>query len=304
MRRLRFIPEGGALIEVTCRTLQSRFLLRPNPAVNDLVVGVLGQAQRMYPIRVYAYAFVSNHFHLLLDVDDALQLASFMRYLNSNLARKIGRLVLWRDKIWARKYQAIVVSSEEAAQVERFRYVLAHGIKEGLVGRVTDWPGVHCAQALLTGETVQGYWCDETQAYAARRRGEEFDRMRFAMLETLTPSPLPCWKHLSEEKTAEARRQSDRRDRSRSSGPPPARGTRYWGRLLSADSTLRSSRKVEETPAPLFHAASKAVRRELYEMYGWFVAAFRESSEKLRAGNWMVKFPAGSFPPALPFVAV
>lgn len=62
--------------------------------------------------------------------------------------------------------------------------------------------------------------------------------------------------------------------------------------------------KSKKSPAPLFHAASKVVRRELYEMYGWFVAAFREASEKLRAGNRMVKFPAGSFPPALPFVAV
>jgi hypothetical protein len=53
----------------------------------------------------------------------------------------------------------------------------------------------------------------------------------------------------------------------------------------------------------LFHAASKVVRRELYEMYGWFVAAFRETAEKLPAGSRTVKFPAGSLPPALPFVA-
>jgi hypothetical protein len=56
-----------------------------------------------------------------------------MGYVNSNLARKIGCLVGWRDKIWARRYQAIVISTEEAAQIERFKYVLAHGIKEGLV---------------------------------------------------------------------------------------------------------------------------------------------------------------------------
>ncbi len=83
----------------------------------------------------------------------------------------------------------------------RLEPVLAGGgVKEGLVERLTDWPGVHCAQALLTGESVSGYWFDETQAYAARRRGEELDRMRFATLETLTLSPLPCWKHLAEEK--------------------------------------------------------------------------------------------------------
>src|SRR5215210_7565912 len=59
-----------------------------------------------------------------------------------------------------------------------------------------------------------------------------------------------------------------------------------------------------QSPAPLFHAMSKAVRRELYEGYAWFVAAYREAAEKLRAGNnRAVSFPTGSFPPPLPFVA-
>jgi hypothetical protein len=43
----------------------------------------------------------------------------------------------WPDKVWTRRYQSIVVSNEEMAQVERFRYLLSHGVKEGLVGRVT-----------------------------------------------------------------------------------------------------------------------------------------------------------------------
>ena len=227
-----------------------------------------------------------------------------MRYVNSNLARKIGRLVRWRDKIWARRYQAIVISSEAAAQTERLRYCLAHGCKEGLVKKVTDWPGAHCAQALLTGETVQGYWYDETQAYAARRRGEEFDRMRFATLETLILSPLPCWKHLPEEK-----RRKLVADLIAEIEAEAAVRRQRTGRQVLGASAVRGQHpfdrpaKSKKSPAPLFHAASKAVRRELYEMYGWFVAAFREASEKLRAGNRMVSFPAGSFPPALPFVA-
>ena len=54
---------------------------------------------------------------------------------------------------------------------------------------------------------------------------------------------------------------------------------------------------------PTFQTPSKAVRRELYEGYAWFVAAYREASEKLRDGSRMVSFPIGSFPPPLPFVA-
>jgi len=62
-------------------------------------------------------------------------------------------------------------------------------------------------------------------------------------------------------------------------------------------------RKPKRSPAPLFHAATKAARQELYTAYRWFVAAFREAAEKLRTGNRAIPFPIGSFPPGLPFVA-
>jgi hypothetical protein len=38
-------------------------------------------------------------------------------------------------------------------------------------------------------------------------------------------------------------------------------------------------------------------------MYSCFVAAFRDAAEKLRLGDRTASFPAGSFPPALPFAA-
>ena len=61
--------------------------------------------------------------------------------------------------------------------------------------------------------------------------------------------------------------------------------------------------RSKKSPAPRFHAFRKSVRRELYEAYAWFVAAFRDASEKLRSGDLTAKFPPGSFPLALPFVA-
>lgn len=32
---MRFVAEGGSLVEVTVRTFQSRFLLRPGPSLNE-----------------------------------------------------------------------------------------------------------------------------------------------------------------------------------------------------------------------------------------------------------------------------
>jgi len=61
--------------------------------------------------------------------------------------------------------------------------------------------------------------------------------------------------------------------------------------------------RSKKSPAPLFHALTKAARQDLYAGYAWFVAAFREAAAKLREGSREVSFPTGSFPPAMPFAA-
>ena len=78
-------------MEVTVRTVQSRLLLRPSLAVNEIILGVLGRAQRLYPVRCCSLVFMSNHWHALLEVDDALQLARFMQHVDRNLSSEIGR---------------------------------------------------------------------------------------------------------------------------------------------------------------------------------------------------------------------
>ncbi len=163
-RGVRFVPDGGSLVEVTVRTVQSRLLLRPSPSLNETVIGVLGRAQRLYDVRCSCVVFVSNHWHALLSAQDAEQLSRFMQYVNSNVAREVGDLVDWSGPFWARRYSAIVVSEEETAQVARLRYCLAHGVKENLVERVDQWPGVHSARAILDDKSLQGYWFDRTRA--------------------------------------------------------------------------------------------------------------------------------------------
>jgi len=297
------IPPGGALVEVTSRTVQARFLLTPSPELNEIILGVLGRAQRLYKVGICGFVFLSDHYHLLLKVQDAKQLSDFMGYFNSNLAREVARLADWHDKIWARRYQAIVISNEEGAQIERLNYLLSHGCKEGLVEHLRDWPGVHCVRALLDGEPLVGAWFDRTQEYWARQRREPIAPRQFATEETVTLEPLPCWSHLSKDAVRqrvadlvegiEAKAAAKREETCR-----PALGA------AAVCAQLRHHRpaRPKKSPAPRFHAFTRRVRRELYQLYRSFVQAFREASEKLRGGDRNARFPLGSFPPGLPFV--
>jgi len=302
-RHLRFVPEGGALVEVTCRTIQGRPLLRPSQQLNDIVLGVLGRAQERYPVEIVSFTFLSSHYHLLLWVRDARQLAEFAGYLNGNLARKVKHLTGWADKIWARRYQAILVSNEEAAQVDRLTYILANGVKENLVARVEDWPGVHSAHALLTGEPVEGIWYDRTLARSLRLRRKTPEPGQIEIPQTVALSQLPCWKHLTPEvyraRVADLVRQIEATaaiERAKRNVEPLGAE-----KVLEQDPETRPE-TLDRSPAPFIHAATRRIRKELWEAYGWFVAAYREAADKLRNGDRNAAFPPGSFPPHLPFV--
>ncbi|MGE5232493.1 MAG: transposase [Acidobacteriota bacterium] len=300
-RRIRYF-RPGSLVEVTTRTFQSRLLLRPGAALSEIILGILGRAQCLYDLQIHAFVFLSNHYHLLCSPTDPQQLASFMCFFNSNLAREAGRLHAWNGKLWSRRYQAIPVSGELAAQVARLRYLLAHGTKEGLVLTPSAWPGVHCLHALLDDAQLRGLWFDRSTEYEARRRGLEVCAHDFATLETVTLTPLPCWHHLSapEIRTRIAELvegiERDARRLQRETGRDP----------LGPDFVLCQNPHLEplrskRAPAPFVHAASRKARKALLDAYRIFLAAYRTASERLRSGDLSASFPSFCFPPPLPF---
>jgi hypothetical protein len=181
---------------------------------------------------------------------------------------------------------------------------LSNGVKENLVDRVLDWPGVNSARAILEDKPLKGYWFDRTQEFAARNRGEEYGRLTYATEEEVVLTPLPCWAHLSaeqywervaglvEEIEADARAERERRQ-------IPALGVE----TILKQNPQGQPKASKRSPAPRFHAATKAARDGFWEAYSVFVAAFREAAERLKEGDRLARFPVGSFPPGLPFVS-
>ena len=230
-------------------------------------------------------------------------MSEFMGYFQTNVAREVGRLRKWRDKVWSRRYEAIVISDEPAAQVDRLRYVLANGVKEGLVARVEDWPGISLVKNVLSGKPVRGTWFDRTEEHRAKLRGEDVEPRRHATEEIVELSQLPCWRHLSPEmyralvaglvQEIDAEAAAERKRTGRAPLGPEA---------ILRQHPHTSPNKSKKSPAPRFHAATKAAREALRKAYGLFLAAFREAAERLKAGDRSARFPNGCFPPGLPFV--
>jgi hypothetical protein len=299
-RPLRFIPPDS-VVEITCRTVQGRLLLKPSRELNDLLLGVLGRSQALYPeVRLHAFVFASNHVHLLLTVPDARSLASFMNHFSSNVAREAGRLYKWNEKFWGRRYRAIVVA-DEPSQVGRLRYILAHGAKERLVARPDEWPGASSLRALTTAAGISGTWVDRVREAYAHRAKLVADPRTYSSRYTVQLSPLPCWQALSPRErrrecralVAEIERElaGERGKRARVLGPAG----------VLAQHPHRRPRMLKKRPAPLVHAATVAARDSFRSAYRAFVDAFRAAAEQLKTTGATAGFPAWSFPPRLPF---
>ncbi len=58
-RPLRYV-EPGQVVEVTTRTIQSRFLLRPSVELNAALLAVLGRALAHHKVALHGFAVLSN----------------------------------------------------------------------------------------------------------------------------------------------------------------------------------------------------------------------------------------------------
>jgi REP element-mobilizing transposase RayT len=303
-KKLRFIPDPPTLVSITCRTVQGRFLFKPGPAFNDRFLGILGRAQKRHKLVLNAISALSNHVHVLAVPESARQLAAFMRDVKSKLARETNRLTGWSGPVFERRYEMTVVTKEDRAQIERLGYVLAQSVKEGLVERVRQWPGVHSAAALIDGTPLTGHWFDRTREFAARNQREEIAPLQFATEELVALSPIPCWAHLEPEVYRERIAALVETVETEAALARSLKGLPVLGvEAILAKDPLHRPASLARSLAPLVHAATKAVRKAFYDAYAWFVATFREAAERLRQGDRDAPFPRGSFPPALPFVA-
>ena len=290
-------------MEITVRTFQSRHLLRPSPRLNQIVAGVLAHALRSHRVKLHGAVFLSSHFHLLVSPANVQEMSDFMRLVNRALSGEIGKLHEWSGSMWARRYTSIPVSDEPEAQISRLRYLLANSAKEGLVRSPLDWPGIHCAEALIHGKPIEGIWIDRTAFHEARKRGQDVSPKDFEEVLDLQFDPLPCWAHLDETPWRSEVADLVRDIESETEAMHRGQGTRPLG----AAKVLRGHphhRPTEESrsPKPTFHAIRRRVRKSMEDAYSAFIECYVLAAERLRRGVARPAFPPDCFPPGLPFV--
>ena len=299
--RIKTQPNSGT--DIMIRVILGLNLLMPSPELNSIIVGTLAKFHEKHDVEIYCGAFMGNHFHLYLKGRTQRDESDFMRDFTRKLSIESGILYDWPGSTFPNRYHGAEVSEEPEAQIRRLAYQLSNGTKEGLCDSPLDWPGVSFAEALISGEPMEGVWIDRTGYHNARKQGKDVTIEDFTEPMELRLTPLPCWQH--EDQTTRRRYVLEiiRIIEEKAAARHAENETASLGRdfVLEGEPHYRPP-PLEKKPQPRFHAYRDAVREDMRAAFGLILAAYLQAAEQLKAGNRWVTFPENTFPPGLPFL--
>ena len=137
----RLVPDQ--LHAVTRRVKERAFLLRPDPQVNQIVLYALGVAASRHPIELHALMVESNHVHSNTgDGGSPSALPDFYRDFHALVARALNAHYGRGENFWRTGSYDNVEVHDRLTLEEQLLYTWTNPVKDGLVDRPEDWPGV------------------------------------------------------------------------------------------------------------------------------------------------------------------
>jgi REP element-mobilizing transposase RayT len=302
--------EKGTVYHICSQTLNNEFLLVPNDTIHEIVSGVLGWAQEKFPdVSLFAYVFMSNHFHMMAEGPPA-DLSRFVGFVKREISRRMGSHYKIRGPKWERRFEASALLDEDSV-LQSLEYILAHGVKEDLVESPLEWPGIHCAEHLLSGEQRKGRRLDGTRygkaLFSAKERRksppkkDEYWKPTQIVLSALPLAFLDCKKSERDFVLALIRKIEESHAARRKTSGLRVKGRNY---------VLRQHRKTRKVPPALpwyerrrrrltAWISPKNAKCRAYEKRYWtFQNLYRKAADALRAGTKNVLFPPGAWTPS------
>ncbi|QDG51057.1 hypothetical protein FIV42_10020 [Persicimonas caeni] len=295
--------EKDAIYELGNRTLHQIYALLPEEQVNRIILGLLAKMAWRYSVEIFAFCFMSNHFHILARCP-SLQMHLFMRDFQSQLAKKINKLRGRKGTFWERRYTAIRVLDDEML-LERLRYIVCNPCESNLVQHPMKWPGLCSWDIHKSGEPLVGKVVNRKTYWAEKRKKKNEDKTEAELIQmatetyTLDMAKLPQWQDLDDEayhkKIVEVcHDHADELDKKR------------VGKCIGREKVLARDwedrpNEPKRAPRPLCLGSKLEKLGEYRADYRALVDRYRTAIDRWRKGKSSVTFPDGTIPPGHQF---
>lgn len=276
-----------------------------NKRLEQSILGFTAKYKLRYNVKLYALAIEGNHLQGPASFPEANR-ALFMRDLNSSIARSVPRDTpeYHGGRFWARRYSSEILPAPEDIE-DRFFYTVLQPVQDGLVSRISDYPGYNCFHDAAWGRKRKFKVVRWKEYHWAQRTDPTVSIEKFTEIVILQFDRIPGYEQLSQEEYAQLmiKKLNARQDeliRLRKS-----KGLGFAGRekLLATKRGVqpkrtKSSSREDHRPRVLC-ICPKRRRQTLawyFSMYFWY----RDASERYRTGELDVAFPEGMYPPHRP----
>lgn len=288
---------------VTIRTERAQLLMVPGKELNETIGGIVAKYQKEFGIEIFAYTFLSNHYHLLVRAPKE-NLWRFEQALNREIAKRVNRIRQREGHFWGRRYDEQIVVGNTAS-LTALLYIVCNSVKHRLVRNAAHWPGVNCIFQLLDERERVYYFVDFT-AYRKAKREAELSGKHISMSDykrryTLRVSPLPMLSCLSKKMRRQTLRSEIQRQLTILNAEADNEQTGFLGpeKVLSQD-PYRTPREVSRRVRPICYTQDPEAKHIfLTEEYFPWIAAYEAASRSFRSGLLSSEFPPHAIKPPL-----
>ena len=286
MSRARQVLPGQTLM-VTRRCTQRQFLLRPDPVTNDAVLYCVGVAAERHGIELHGVTCMSNT--LCINCRDVRgEGPDFRQYLLSLLARFMNVHRSRWEAFWSSDEPSVVEICDAESELGMLVYNLTDPVRQQLVDKVHNWPGVSSLAYQLSGKPVRA------------KRPKKFFRKNGKMPAEveLRFVPPPGWAHLAHDEWSKLLGERVRAVEAEAADKRCKDGSRIAGRkavLRRSPYSCPGTSPPRRNLNPRVACRNEHKRLAAMDRLKCFLRSYKQALEQWAAGVRDVLFPAGTW---------
>jgi len=291
---------------LTTRSRNSELWFANNPKLEGAILGYLAKYSVRYGAKLYAFAIEGNHNQKVAKFPNCNR-ADFMRDLNSSIARAVPRYTeeYIGGRFWARRYSQEFIPDHVADIESRFFYTVLQPVQDGLVPKISEYPGYNCFNDAIHGIERKFKVINWQRYNAAKKRNPKTLIKKYEEIVTLKYDRLPGYEDLSikdyselMKKKLETYRQRVIKDRE-SRGLKGFIGREALLRVKRGSLPMKTKTSTTDSHRPRVLSVCPARRQVCLDWYFDKYFAYQKASKEYRSGNYNTKFPSGMYKPAI-----
>ena len=139
MPRLSKVFVPGCPLHVVNRGNDRRIIF-PEDVDCGSFLALLREGRERFPVNIYAYNLVKNHFHFVVAAENVVALSSYMHFVERSHACDLRAVARTRGQghVFQRRYWSDAIESG-GRLLNALRYVEANALRARLVSKAEDW---------------------------------------------------------------------------------------------------------------------------------------------------------------------